>query len=423
MKILWICNTIFPDVAEYLGMDKTVFGGWMYGLADELAKRDDINLCVATVCKVKKFTNIKLNSINYFVIPGENVRLREKYWISLLNEFEPDVVHIHGTEYDYGMSLMNIRPDLKFIVSIQGLVSVYSRYFFCGMNFVDVVKCITLRDLIRGNTIFNMKANFKARGKIEKEYILMADAIIGRTFWDKACVHSIKPKANYFFCNETLRNEFYGGENWSIDKCNRHTIFISQASFPYKGLHQVIRALGLIIDKYPDAKIEIAGPDILNDSTLYAKLKRSGYGKYINKLSQSLGLKNKLCFLGLLNAKQMREAYLRANVFVSASAIENGGNSVGEAQILGVPIIASYVGGVITTLETSKSSYFYEFESYEMLASHLDTVFSMVTYDGQSYEINEATRRHSKSNNTNQQILIYEEVIKKNKNAMNAIEL
>jgi glycosyltransferase involved in cell wall biosynthesis len=415
MKILWICNTVFPEVAEYLDINKPVFGGWMYSLAEELKKKEDIDLGIVTVCKINNFTSVKLNKIRYFLIPNNNFSSRETSWNKLLEEFMPDIVHVHGTEYDFGMSLMNIRPDLKYVVSIQGLVSVYSRYFYYGMNFLDIIKCITFRDLIRRNTIFQMKASFVKRGEIEKKYILMADAIIGRTLWDKACVQSIKPSVNYYFCNEILRNEFFTNKTWSLNQCNRYTIFLSQASFPYKGLHQVVRALGLIVQKYPEAKIEIAGPDIINDSSLFLRLKRSGYGKYIRKLCRDLGLQNKLHFMGLLNAQQMREAYLRANVFVSASAVENGGNSVGEAQILGVPIIASYAGGVITTLSTSKSSLFYEFESYEMLASHLDTIFSMEVFSDQEYEIKEATYRHSKVHNANQQINIYKNIIEVNK--------
>lgn len=411
MNILWICNTVFPEIAQYLGMKAPVFGGWMYSLAEELVKVSNINLYVVTVGNVRNMSSVNLNGINYYIIPDGNSKLREKYWRKILAEYEPDIVHIHGTEYDYGMSLMILRPDLKYIVSIQGLVSVYSRYFLYGLNLVEILRCITLRDLIKNNTIFHMKSNFEKRGEIEKKYIMMADAVIGRTFWDKACIRSINPSASYYFCNETLRNEFYQGETWSLTKCKRYTIFMSQASFPYKGLHQVIKALGLIIHKYPDAKIEIAGPDILNDTNFYTKFKRKGYEKYIKKLCQKLGLENKLIFLGLLNAQQMRQAYLKANVFVSASAIENSANSVGEAQILGVPIIASYGGGVITMLETSKSSLFYDFESYEMLACHLDTIFSMVAYNDQDYEINEASNRHSRLENSNQQIKIYKTVI------------
>jgi glycosyltransferase involved in cell wall biosynthesis len=41
----------------------------------------------------------------------------------------------------------------------------------------------------------------------------------------------------------------------------------------------------------------------------------------------------------------MKSEYLNCKVFVSPSPIENSPNSVWDAEILGVPTVASYVGG------------------------------------------------------------------------------
>lgn len=57
--------------------------------------------------------------------------------------------------------------------------------------------------------------------------------IIGRTTWDKACTSQINPKTRYYFCNETLRKKIYKYE-YSLEKCEQHSIFVSQASNPIK---------------------------------------------------------------------------------------------------------------------------------------------------------------------------------------------
>lgn len=63
----------------------------------------------------------------------------------------------------------------------------------------------------------------------------------------------------------------------------------------------------------------------------------------------------------------MKQEYLNANVFICPSSLENSPNSLGEAQILGTPCLASYVGG-IPDMMFGNEGYLYRFEEIEMLA-------------------------------------------------------
>ena len=40
--------------------------------------------------------------------------------------------------------------------------------------------------------------------------------------------------------------------------------FLSQSHYPLKGLHMVAEALPLVLRHYPDARVHVAGPDILS---------------------------------------------------------------------------------------------------------------------------------------------------------------
>ena len=91
---------------------------------------------------------------------------------------------------------------------------------------------------------------------IEKDIILRVKYIIGRTEWDKSHVLAINPSVEYFHCDETMRHSFYENR-WDYDKCEPHSIFISQAGYPLKGLHQVLKAMPLILRRYPDYVIII----------------------------------------------------------------------------------------------------------------------------------------------------------------------
>lgn len=391
----------------------------MYGLAADLAASGNITLAVATVYAGSTVQKLTVNGIQYYLIPiGKkriNSRLNISDWIYIENDFKPDIVHIHGTEYSHGMDLMNARPELKYVVSIQGLVSVYHRYFLAGMSTWDVLRHITLRDILRANTLFNAKHDFYKRGLVEKEYIERANVVIGRTDWDRAHAWAINPNADYQFCNESLRNEFYTIEKWFLKNCRRNSIFLSQATYPIKGLHQVLKAVALLKDKYPALLLKIAGPDITNCRSFKARLKRSGYSSFIASKIEILGLEKHVVFLGQLNAEEMKIAYLSAHIFVCPSSIENSPNSLGEAQILGVPCIATSCGGTPSMVKDGISAMLYQFDEYEMLATKIDKLFGsddlciMLSENGNK----ESRLRHNKAINLNAQMAIYSGLINK----------
>ena len=47
MRILWINNIAIPKIAKAVGMASVPVGGWMVKLADELVKKENIDLGIA----------------------------------------------------------------------------------------------------------------------------------------------------------------------------------------------------------------------------------------------------------------------------------------------------------------------------------------------------------------------------------------
>ena len=209
MKILWIANTIFPAPSVELGLPVPVIGGWMYGLAEQLIADKRIKLAVASVYSGEMMQKFIINDIEYYMLPYSMASGRPEdcntVWDSIYKNFMPDIVHIHGTELKHGLSCMHACCYARFIVSIQGLVSVYAEYFYAGMSFMDILKNITVRDVLRLDTIFNGKSTDAKRGVCEVEYIQKSTKIIGRTSWDYAHVKAINANVEYEFCNEILR--------------------------------------------------------------------------------------------------------------------------------------------------------------------------------------------------------------------------
>lgn len=416
MKILWITNIVFPEAVRLINKKTELksSGGWMLGSAEEMGKDEQIELTVATPTPlVNELLYLKGVKISYCLFPMGRGNIKynkdyEYYWREIKKSVLPDVVHIHGTEYTHGLAYVKACGNEKVVVSIQGLVSVIADYYNCGLSSLDIVKSLTLRDLLKG-TLFHEKKEFRRRGRLEVELLQSVDHVIGRTSWDKAHAWAINPHAHYHFCNETLRPEFYKGETWEYKKCVPYSIFLSQANYPIKGFHQILKAMPLILRDYPDAMIRIAGQDIFCLRKYKGLISlQSGYSKYISKLVECLKLKNHIVFLGRLNAEEMKQEYLKCNVFVCPSSIENSPNSIGEAQILGVPIVASYAGGIPDMMKGNEDN-LYRFNDYEMLAQKVCSIFHSKTNQKNMKQI--ALNRHDKKCNRTTLSEIYHSIM------------
>lgn len=409
---------LFPEAVKLLTGtgELKASGGWMLGAANALLHSKEVHLTVASVTPlVQDLKYLKGEKIDFYALPlGKgNTRVNpdyEPYWKEIKQKVQPDVIHIHGTEFSHGYAYVKACGADNVVVSIQGLVSAYYYYYY-GISTWTVLKNITLRDL-RSETIFHGKKDFRIRGEYEKDLIKRVNHIIGRTSWDSSRTWAINPNAEYHFCNETLRDEFYDGAKWNYENCSRHTIFLSQGTYPIKGLHQMLLAMPLILRHYPDTQIRIAGTDITQERPIFGHLGLKGllgYGKIIKSIIDKYNLSNKVVFTGNLNAEQMKEEYLHCNVFVCPSTIENSPNSLGEAQILGVPHLCSYVGGAMDMMKGNEDC-LYRFEEVEGLAYKVCSIFDSGA--NQKDMSQEAMVRHNPETNQQQLLNIYNNVIK-----------
>ena len=145
------------------------------------------------------------------------------------------------------------------------------------------------------------------------------------------------------------------------------------------------------------------------------KIKLSGYGSYIRNLIKKLNLIEHVDFIGTLTEEQMVEEYKNAHLFICPSSIENSPNSLGEAQLLGVPVIASYVGGIPDMVTHGETGLLYRFEEVEMLAEHIRSIFSNDNL-AQKLSLNGfrvAEERHNRAINLSKTLKIYQEIIAK----------
>lgn len=417
MKILWFVNIPMPDVTKALNLPRVEGGGWISGQLDMLKSYLDVQVCHVTP-KVKKFVQIEANGVKYFLIP-QRKRSQISDFLKIIQTENPDLVHVFGTEYIVNCEIIKICP-VPCVVSVQGIIAECAKHYMDGLpekfKRVNIIRKI-MRKLYYSDSIVLAQRDFMSRGGCEKEALKVAKNIIGRTGWDKAYAKNVAPQSNYFHVNENLRATFYDGEKWEYSKCQKYSIFVSQGHYPIKGLHMLLQVLPRILKEYPDTKIYVGGqkPYSVNNAFLDKGVDFFfEYQRYIKDLIKQNNLQKIICYTGPLNAEEMKRRYLDSNLFLSPSTIENSPNSVGEAMILGVPIVASNVGGVASLIDSEIDGKLYNFFSSEQMFECIKMIFENPER-ALKFGMNasdHARRTHDREENTVALLKAYKTIIK-----------
>lgn len=418
MKVLWITNVLFPEALSLITGHKCSLqgsGGWLMSAANKLLETDDLEIIVAAPSNlVKTLTKVCGQQMTYYALPCRNERRYNKQyeaiWRKIVSEEKPNIVHIYGTEFAHGLAFCRAKTDIPHVLSIQGISEEIGNHYLDGMSCGNVIHNTSLFDLLYAGTLFKQQRRYIDHGRnVERELIRSSKHIIGRTSFDRSHICMINPLATYYKCNEILRPTFYTKPFWDYDECSKHSIFLSQCNYPIKGLHQVLRAMPYVLKNFPDAHIRIAGNDILSKGSFRQRLTQSTYARFIMHLIKKLNLEQNVCFMGPLDAEQMKREYLRCNVFVSPSSIENSPNSLGEAQLLGVPCVGSYVGGTPDMIPNEKCGILYRASDIMMLADAICSIFSR-KWDCVEEQA-EAQKRHHVHNNIQAILSVYNSII------------
>ncbi len=387
MKVLWLTNSILPVAAEAMSREAGVTGGWVDMLSRALIKDPEIELVsVYPEKEMKRKTSGRKNGITWYgfsatkTAPVRYCGKTSRYLSFILEKEKPDIVHIWGTEYSYALEMSDaVAGCIPSVVSIQGLISQYAgKYTFLLPD--DVISGNTIHDILRRDNIVKQNRKYYIRGEFEKQTLRQAHAVIGRTEWDRMCAYEINPKLKYYSCDETLRSEFYEGEGWSLSRCERYRIFMSQAYYPIKGMHLALQILKEVKRNYPDVCLYTTGRDPRCRS-FRDLMRQNTYEKYLSRLIKQYDLEDNVSYLGKLTAKEMKEQYLKANVYLQASILENSPNSLSEAMITGTPVVASNVGGTASVVDGLDDACLYDIVDIAKAAGMISRIFGYESED------------------------------------------
>lgn len=376
MKKIAIFINIIPSFpAEKMGIITSQMGGWLMSMINGLIEysKNDVNFDIISpynnTDKLLKFNDGKLN---YFLIPSSKNKV---FWKEYIEKYSPNIIHINGTETDIADPIFELNYEGKIIISIQGLINEISKNFYGGLHTKEIIANITLKDLFRGSTLPQRKRNMIKKIKSEENKLINSDVIIGRTKWDYSYINKLGLTSKYITCNESLREAFYSDVKWDVEKCTPYTIFCSQGAIPYKGIHVLINSLKIVKMYFPEVQLRVAGYNIINKKTIRDRLLISSYGKYIDKLIKKNKLEENIKFIGNLDQIGIYNELINSNVFVQTSYIENSPNSLAEAIMLDVPVIATLVGGTEQYISHNFNGYLYDYKDENILAYYIMNIF------------------------------------------------
>lgn len=387
MKVLWIAYQPIPKILNAIkSHDTIVTGGWLQGIANIIEKNSNVELYYCF--QNKEECEGKIDNLYYFSMkPASIVRNKQinKYkakdyyrFKKYISAIKPDIIHIFGTEYWFQRQFVFMLDKLNLldrtVIWIQGLTYYSSRVFLEGLSDQEKNRK-TLWERIRGTGNKGIQNRLYLNGKNEIEVLKKIQYVFVRTDWDTACCKAINHNIYTLFCNETLRSVFYENKKWNINDMERHSIFVSQSETPLKGFHQVLNALSIIVKRFPDTILYTTGEDPFKKKNFIEQRRETTYKKIIREKIENMGLTKNVKFLGKLSDIDMRDMYLKSNVFVLSSSIENSSNSLGEAMILGVPIVAADVGGVCSMINNKIEGLMYPFSEYTLLAHYICEIF------------------------------------------------
>jgi len=273
---------------------------------------------------------------------------------SLIREFKPDIVHIH-TMSELSPSILFLLRQTPTIMTIHG-----PEEFTKSM----IIWFLPPSDFKKGD--YNLK-NLNFAGKAHYFYYIYIQRYIYKLGFknvdlfitpSKYIMRAVKKD----LCPiKTLHNGIDLFKYCNI-KNTYQLLFVGRFG-KVKGIEFIISALPKILNKFPNAKLNIVGE-----------------GKYKNnliKIVKMLKLDKSVKFIGWIEHNKLTSYYKNSSIFVMPSICPEAFGLVGiEAMSVGRPVIASNVGGIAEWLDDGETGYLVNPGNSEQIAEKVIKLFS-----------------------------------------------
>lgn len=363
MRVLWFS----PTPSMY---NETKAGGWVASLEQVLRQYlPDVSLGIAFDyvggAKVTKgnVTYYPMSPMTAECSPLDKLRIKlgkiavdPQYvsrTLSIVDDFKPDVIQCFGSEWPYG--LIADYTDVPVVIHMQGFLNIYNLESSLAFNKFDILRSEGFGAKSLYHAMFDDNAS-RTADMLEQKIMKANSFFMGRTKWDQEIVKYFSPSARYFHCEEALRPVIYeSGTTWEWNGEGIPSLITITQAGTLKGNEMILRTAKLLKDQFHlDFVWKVAG-----DRRSFARFERKTGIKH-----EDVGID----LLGMISADQIVRELCSARLYVHPAIIDNSPNSLCEAQVIGCPVVASYVGGIPSLVRDGETGFLYPYEEPYALA-------------------------------------------------------
>lgn len=281
----------------------------------------------------------KAEGIHVEVFPSINLPHVRRQLLQLVDSFQPDVIHCHGSRANMMGALVRAKRHLPVITTVHSDYKLDYLGAPLKQHTLGTMNAIALRFLDYYQPVADRMAQTLIRRGFDPEKLFVMyngmDFSVQVKDFDRAA---------------------YCREKWGVEVAETDILCgIAARLTAVKDIGTLLRALQLALKEAPQLRLFIAG--------------EGEDGDMLKKLSKSLGIADRVVFCGWVNP--IDRFYAAMDLTVLSSLSETFPYSVLEGIREGCAAICSDVGGMSELIDTGENGYIYQPRDVEQLAKYL----------------------------------------------------
>jgi glycosyltransferase involved in cell wall biosynthesis len=347
MKVLWFSN--YPSLYKEDSHSYNGYG-WISSLESLMSSQPEVELAISFMGS--ESAKVKKGNVTYYPISLKQSGLQklkrafnrteyDQAWLAeymqVIEDFKPDVIHVFGTEKSFG--LVCGKTKIPTVIHIQGILNPYLNAMFApGTSARDYFR---YSGIIHGAKRLWALRTFTHNANREAKILKSCRFFMGRTKWDKKVVSLYSPGSKYFYCSEILRSPFYSAKSWAKKATEKLILITTISHTDYKGFDFLLKTAELL------KRLKLVN----FEWKVYGIHRFEFWERKLGIKPEDVNVK----MMGVGSPETLIEELHKSDIFVHPSYIDNSPNSICEAQLLGMPVISTNVGGIPSLIEEGET--------------------------------------------------------------------